>query len=1378
MNQMNPEFQLINSVIQALIIDSRSNESFFYDTLLQVPQTLKVFEILFNSLINIKDVSIKANIMRLISIYVVEKAKSISDIEPPQLFEFFRKIVCESPQSLEFLDYISIGKAIEILISNLTTFSPQTLYSSLMGWSTWITPISLVALSSIQNSFHDLCFSYLVHHFVNSNSIRSSLYVFMIRNTYKCLSNEVFQQSSSSRFIDHITNHLKSVFMHESNDTVSNIQLLTSLFHFLPIETSCAISLDFCNQIQKFLCSKNELIRIAIAESLSYLPASDEDPTFNSSQQLLSFAPYFGFELSDFVGSIASSFSTFIRPRSSHPDFGKWITGIFLKKTQIGGAVYIACHFDLFENNPELISFAFPLEPTLEHSRSICLAACSLGSTWTLKDYVVEPFLGCFFSVSELWNSDLFELIDQALISMPQQIKGFEEKFINSLLIQSRLSLITIKRISILIRGIFSHSQKLPNINTKKDDLILKISSLLIMMVQNSDESESIIDILQILSGSTVLGNVYRDSSKIKLNPLANIIDIIIPTEFHNEIHNNLLSTCDSKIEANVISVCFVTDIPNPESICKRIEEMDPMIPELFIMFFQNAAYRNLSMTLDKIGKIVKTSSIPKNTSSIFRFMFWNSNESKPKVSGSLIFRTLLSIISSCVDFFNEECIKTLLNIFDSIFVDNDDGKMVLSAIISLPVSSKAPISLVEKVIKSKIYISLLPHFLRFVPDHESTLLQCLNGWKYSLSMGYVKVEDNASFSESLFKKSCLSYNTIIEALLKDQSYDDLCGIDLLLKISMFCVGDYEKKSEHISFLLSLCFIKKQTIIESSLCCLAKIFGIDSNISSYCTLNDIIDLSIDFIQNLMKKLDWAFISTILSTLATEKYSFAYSPIIYCVLETVDFSLWKDQKLFIPFLLKFLDYNDSMIVYYTQKSHETISSKNIEYFISNLIEAKNNQMANKIFTKCLQNNFEATLRAYIQEIKKKKKIDNDFLSSCGVSFYEICFYVDQYNNIELLLWLSIIMVCFLTSNYDSLSESNAKLMENKVLDTISQLLLKFKISRPSLPYTIFDNLDTLGNELSYYISLCSLQSLEKLFNIIESPIGIKRNDNSNLIIGIGVFLGNLYKRLRSHNNSTLICEKLCVLMSKCSIIGKDDCSRAIASSYSYLFDISDIIGFNNDSINNLLQCCIRSLINPDDETRIRCVILFTQVLLASPSNIIQSESKKLYDMLSKSFEVSKEVGMDKILESVYSLVKVESTIRPYINMSPLSLPRLFILSVSESIENQIRAKNILKLLTKAVSDEEILENLKNLIGNQEFLVICMFLVDWASKSTLSKDIIILLKQMTHVVSKDENLQPTFFKKITPLIMPIVTNVNNPIQNYAIEILLLILNPLSN
>ena len=169
--------------------------------------------------------------------------------------------------------------------------------------------------------------------------------------------------------------------------------------------------------------------------------------------------------------------------------------------------------------------------------------------------------------------------------------------------------------------------------------------------------------------------------------------------------------------------------------------------------------------------------------------------------------------------------------------------------------------------------------------------------------------------------------------------------------------------------------------------------------------------------------------------------------------------------------------------------------------------------------------------------------------------------------------------------------------------------------------------------------------------------------------------------------------------------------------------------------------------------------------------ILEKKEKIFSTLEGCFEFTEEVGFSRLLDGVAACLYADNSLEPFLPMSQISLPRMLTLSVNESSLIRGKAKKIIRILVGSEKPKETIPKLAETIGAEQFDGIARFFVDWAERNTITDRILKLIKEFA------ENLQDQsrtiFISKVTPILVPLVNNIDHPLQRHAIEIFSILL-----
>jgi hypothetical protein len=215
------------------------------------------------------------------------------------------------------------------------------------------------------------------------------------------------------------------------------------------------------------------------------------------------------------------------------------------------------------------------------------------------------------------------------------------------------------------------------------------------------------------------------------------------------------------------------------------------------------------------------------------------------------------------------------------------------------------------------------------------------------------------------------------------------------------------------------------------------------------------------------------------------------------------------------------------------------------------------------------------------------------------------------------------------------------------------------------------------------------------------------------------------------------------------IGKDDLCREITNILGALWTSEEFTLLNKAGLAEILTAALRSLIRLNDVTRLNNLLFLSKVIAVCPPDVISFEKSRIMDTLIRCCEF---YSIENLLDTIFRVISCDDDIDSFVNMSPISLPRILTLSVHECEETRAKANVILRFMSNASDDGSIVAGLVGKFGLQEVSLLSNFFVDWSNRvERLNKHLIGLLKQLYDVGKADKGFAKEFAKKVAPILL---------------------------
>lgn len=1353
------EEQLIRSLVKKMVLNDNSHISKYYKALNRIKNRQNVINILLDSISRCQDSKVKENLLDLYMKYFIDHATDITALPQPFLFENFKQLSTNFESVSSFNKYNDLSTVLEMIITNIKSFKPQTLYSTIVNWSSKIMNLSLYSMSKIYTDFKENCFSNIIITLErNGQSLPTiaAMIFFMKSNELTKLSHDFQVFLEQKDFDNTSTNLITTYLLSKSIDDIKiGILLLGSMFHFLPEDQSLSLCLNFVDQLITISNEYYKIVLVMIADAISNLPVNDESPVFNTFQQLYRFVPIFGKRIIDFSSDLANAFMNYVEPRSKNPQFLAWVLNLYEYDEQINGTTLMSCRFGLYQSSTDIFNHIFPSVDKLTKSQkeATCLATIYLSKNNLITKDIM---LAALPIVVEALDPQAFQSLADSSIKYPAI---FIDSFLKLLtkLTDDKATLIPF--ISAIIR-LFHSTEEFDLIKSSSETFAKDMFMFLKMYIETSDDDDGlshlILYLLSVISASGH-GSKLEKTEELKRLCLQDLINKLIPEEYKQSVYD--LSIESATQSASIISISLKDT--NPMSIMKSIEQCES--PILFIRFFAVASKQNPYQTIDYLNRIteerqVESYSLFKKTFSLF----YAPNEvQEPKIPYDVTLRTIQQIIESNVSL-NADCLSLLFTIFEKIDLDDEVARTVFSILSKQRQKCQLNESFILKILASDKFLKSFPDFLYVIHPTENHIMCLLKTWiKFEI------IDLNHDLCEAIKENYSLEVFFTISTYVSSISYKhlhfvkSLCSsfpgqIDIDLAISLIRLIASEDYNERILAQESLNMMFNITSHDES-------FNVDSTISYGQVVTNISNYSDALVSNIpIEKMQTMFLGltdkniseVLFASSAIQKYE------------------WKliDSKIEIFTLLVNLG-NKEHVSFQNAVRLALLSlvESDLQRFLKSISTFTINSFIKSVLIQCLDQNPEAFETFVVNSIMSLRfNTEKDTISIPFQSLHILCKSNKNKNLDPLLLWLLLVSYSILVHDYPKIAILSSKFVQNMLNKSAFAVF-----NRLSLQYQGIDDVDLVSYETTakkYFQHLMKL-NYNNLSNLIEmlDNISVKRNTLTTIVVSICIILALLLQSMIKFSNAKLtdlISEKLVKIAGS----GKDESCRLICAYLAPLFSANDLSKLSSKALDELMNISLRSLIQLNENTMSADFIFFLTLFIVLPSGSVIEEDARLFDALTKSFDNKDLIGLPICLDALLAYVKVSPHLEKFNNMSSLSLPRLLSFTLNQDQEIRIKAEEILQIL---VENTDIVVGLSQKLDEDAFCILALFIADWAGKNSPNKFTMNLLLNFAVRLKDNKEASIKYTKKVTPVLMPIANNDEHKYQHEAIDIMAILI-----
>ena len=1186
------------------------------------------------------------------------------------------------------------------------------------------------------------------------------------------------------------------------------IALLGSLFTFIPPNEACDRCLTFKKLIENCLSDQDLDVRLAACDVLVNLPSVDDHPNFGTALQLFSFSPLFIQSVNDLNGEMVKKLIEFIEPRSKGTRFNEWIISLFTGTKPLSGLFAICCHFNLFDpsSNPDYENFikaAFPKTIDIDFATAVCYAVSYLSNSFVTSDLIInETSRFLVYSLENFYEKLNFNA-NYALNAFTRScIDKHDSYFLamlnNITLCQSEKSITkVVASISVLIT---EKRSLIPPKITKELFVEIAVPSLIRIVTAHDDFRDSLIYLLQVIYASVVQIEISCDDyQKYHGKPLSFITDDLIPLEYVDDIHSKILDKIDTEKAANIVAICLDSSNPNPESVMTNTHGCQPFDNDIFTAFYENAARKNVTQAIDRLNRVIRDFNIKSNQSFLNRVLFSIPLiPSSARIPSEAIYHALRLIIIYGAEQLKETHIQALFSIFETIYEETKESELFLREICKTRKKVNIPNELIPKILKSPIFVHCLPDFMYMIDESIDFYNLALTNWFNLMEKDKTLIDESKIFVESIMrnnkaeffskfmqfilnqkkKQGALNFCSYLSKLTPKQKQiaensseknqnsakesQDILPIlpDLFQWLAPLLISQEDKERHLAKITLSYLFHLESDETVNEICFESLPFGqIQQNSNLY--FNEI-NKNLHNIETCITLFNVLVENSVLTALIY----------LYSSLQTKGIDFIKKQQENDPifhFLHKHGISETIPIKFYCKKILRFIYNMDMKYCLERIILLDMNQFT---YDFCIENCDLQFVECFLQLFRKFRIDDDSSVKKCAFKFPFAMAENTKIHEIDfLLIWLALLVSVDLVVGYDSMSNNEFKNSVDNTSKFSQRCFERFGITTRKLIEADFDSYESISNYFASCIIKFNEEQLMGLLKPLSTTLKLNKSDFAPHIVSIAFMIAGVYKNLIQLTNATSVKSAYCSMIGTLSLSGKDDSCRMIFFIFEKMFTTDNFGEMTDQTITCLLQCGIRSLVNPAEEMIVNCTKLLCKILTIVKPEEIEKAKNRIFDLLKNAFELSQEVGLDLLLDGVAAYVAVEPSIQPFLSMSELSLPRLLILSVNDSEVIREKSKKIMCILASTSNDDMFISHLIQKIGPSTVDFIARFFVNWAEKNTITGRILAIIGQFAETL-KDEP-RALFITKVTPLLVPIVNNIDHPLQHQAIDIFSILL-----
>ncbi|OHT15239.1 hypothetical protein TRFO_14266 [Tritrichomonas foetus] len=1151
------EKQLITSLITILITSQTTDSTTIYHSLKRLPQFQTAANYMIDLLTKSTDLNVKTRSAKLYFNYIKEKSHQLSTLDHSIIFDHFKTLVCETPPLSSIDDYKLYAEGLILLIKSMTTFSPSSLYSTIISWSNDFTATALYALSTIDESFIGHCLSTIV---LNYNEKMST--IAPLSFLFQSFTQETVNATVSEFFVS--KNVLKKVqdtiieFFKTTDDTQElkftlGFSLLGSILHFLPDADSRSFYLNISHHIFNIVKNCDNKMRITALEALCNLPVTDGDGTFNVAMQISSIVPAFAKSITDFDGDAANRLIDFIDRRSIEKcQFAEIIKQLFDYPDQVNSAALLACRYDLVEkfnsqifpeiceNEIQGLTCCFAIEYLNDHHKLERSASKS----------IIKTILSATKFQNRILNKELPRSFDQ-LLSVLKLEDVLIEFYENCHFLLDSITMVD-KIISILIS--FSNQQKEFNGLEKiasDESFSEKVYPFLLKFVVSEKDTKLFLSYLFIIGflNSAKTGKLV-DVGSLSDYPISQIFEILIPESCIDILHEKALQDIDKIEGASIVAISLKnTSKPNPATITQSIMNKNPFNDLLFERFFSSAAYLNSDETIKYLAQITLFEDKKEESTFIKRTMmsfFFQEMPPTPKFNPE----TLLNILNYVSTLkMKPSSVSLLFRLFNSIY--DNDGKSLFIFTKLCKQHQKCNISdqFIQFIITSDFFVETIPDFLYHVEELGSEILcKALNTYFTFSSSQNFRLFCESAFANYQIKNEKDDESTINNS--NSENTEQLC-FNLLAEQLLKKTDIYKM----MSFALQLCQYRiigcsKETISKLTIQTAMNILSNDDNLKTLCQnvlqemyLKDKNELPVNQITSVPfnEAVDniCLFFDVIVESEIFQEFSEAIINMI-CEVTPIELpiaalalSICKKQKFsqkLILYLTKEGYTNHAFIKYLVENAiSEAINSHNYQDFIDTLVT--NNDLSNKFSRELIvkqfkfNENYHKELINYVFSLFMKdfktKLNDNDVQTGKVQLYLLICASNTVKEDDYRLIWLS----CFVFSNFyrsaNHLSIIPKRECRVVLNNSIKSIFSRLRFECPEIEDRDVVLIESFAKRIAQFIFSLTTEDIKAVFKA-RKEIHFKKIIPSDIIVVSTLVLSyllKLYSRLKHPNTSS-------------------------------------------------------------------------------------------------------------------------------------------------------------------------------------------------------------------------------------------------------------------
>ena len=1362
--EANLEGPLVEALIKLLLSAEGTSRDGLFKSLVRLSSFEKILEYIMKVFCKCETIAFKRSMAHLYFEYVKAKSDLITGVSSALLFEHFKHLVCEVPPLETDVECTLMREVLEVLVQSLSTFSATALLSAVASWGSQHSLVALYAISTVHETAIGKFFSQLLTEMNGNIETMTIAYEFLIRHNIGALEEGLAELVHQMKFTESITKVFRECSRSQNHMMrIGGFRLIGGAFHFLENRDALVFCLNISEDIIQGIRIANKQVTVTALDALCELPLSSDSSVFDPENQITTFVPLFANYVRNFDDDIADAVIRFVDPRKEACDLTQWLIGMLQKDTDSARVtVLLACRYQMVS---VVQDYVFPSE---YDSPSVAGAACAaiayLASNNSLTPELIPKALRTVMvamSIDDDMVSLLIPVALQEILNSSAEVPSvlFNAVVVNLNLVQNDGSLL------LLASALFQYCSKHEQFEVTPCDpkvFATRVYQILVVYINTPKTSKSMQSLLLFLLRvlhATVVGSFVAGEPLDGLS-IAGICENVIPSEYVNLVHEQALLCFEKEPAASVICVSLKnTKRANPMAIFEKIKDAEPVNELIFQHFFHSAATINRSGAITMFAQIVAELNEESKSKPVFSSLFKIlSGEAKPKYSRDLILSTIACLVSEELTY-NQ--ISELFFALDYVLRQDSESLEVLLMLVKLHIPGQMPPTLLAKILSQPYFVSAIPHIMVVVKLPLHLFNACFD-------------QVFRSGDVSLYAAFCENCQNITEFEVFDASVSALLDQSNSKKFVLFSQQVCEqlshnktspRKLELMTRLVDHILYEQEDVRTSAKKAICALLSIEKDV--------IVDGNLPYGEivkqaQVMCK-EWSAKITGYEALDIASIIVKTNPL---TLPHALF-LWEISK------------TQKRIISGTEGLIEFLisSGEQVDVRMKRVLKGLINNIADSDFGKL----FNTFLKIQLNDFAKE--LIGDFIGSTTYGKQILDQFFDYFIDYRLTTDDSVLcgryQLAALICHYNRDRDIDFRLFWILLAKYTLFLDPKQKISRGVLgaSLTAFNEslcevLNRLGIDhvdisswrscsdiIDYFHGYTRKMSLADIESLIDARqfIPLRRVAGVFTVSSFGILMAQILLDIKTNQS---LSAKAAKEVSTIVMSGKDDSAKLITARFASLFDSTDFHLFDTEDIKRLLDAARRSLIRPSKDIQTDNIAFLKKVLAAAPPELIKESKRVLLETLRTAFDFC---TVEDLLDAMKDVMSCDDQLSQVTNMAQISLPRIITLSVNEKQSIREKATSILLLLSQAQNEQSIVEGFVKLLGLQEVATISHIFVDWLSRSGLNSYSMDLLLKFTNVLLADKQLKTDFAKKVAPLLKPVMTDIKNPLQSQALDIM---------